>query len=160
MMVNWEFFDNQTPSSARDLVDGLRAGERPCPTRGAPLCTFRETACILAGLPDATVTADGQVRRATLAGLRVAHELDMTAPARRQRRDATEVRRHKGGSGDHEGRTGTWPVGNRAADSATTETEPSTTDSATDMAQYSPDARVQPALGRAGTLVAGHLPSS
>ena len=27
VMVNWEFFDNQTPSSARDLVDELRAGE-------------------------------------------------------------------------------------------------------------------------------------
>ena len=52
VMVNWEFFDNQTPSSARDLVDGLRAGEPPVPTRGAPLCTFRETARILAGLPD------------------------------------------------------------------------------------------------------------
>ncbi len=26
IMVNWEFFDNQTPSSARDLVDSLRAG--------------------------------------------------------------------------------------------------------------------------------------
>ena len=42
VMVNWEFFDNQTPSSARDLVDGLRAGQPPVPTRGAPLCTFRE----------------------------------------------------------------------------------------------------------------------
>ena len=52
VMVNWEFFDNQTPSSARDLVDGLRAGDPPIPTRGAPLCTFRETARILAGLPD------------------------------------------------------------------------------------------------------------
>ena len=41
VMVNWEFFDNQTPSSARDLVDGLRAGQPPVPTRGAPLCTFR-----------------------------------------------------------------------------------------------------------------------
>ncbi len=28
-MVNWEFFDNQTPSSARDLVDGLREGQPP-----------------------------------------------------------------------------------------------------------------------------------
>ena len=52
IMVNWEFFDNQTPSSARDLVDSLRAGEPPVPSRGAPLCTFRETARILAGLPD------------------------------------------------------------------------------------------------------------
>ena len=62
VMVNWEFFDNQTPSSARDLVDALRAGQPPAPTRGAPLCTFRETARILAGLPDERpVTADGQV---------------------------------------------------------------------------------------------------
>ncbi len=27
MMVNWEFFDNQTPESAVELVDKLRAGE-------------------------------------------------------------------------------------------------------------------------------------
>src|SRR5689334_23830093 len=27
VMVNWEFFDNQTPESARELVDSLRAGE-------------------------------------------------------------------------------------------------------------------------------------
>ena len=26
VMVNWEFFDNMTPQSARDLVDGLRSG--------------------------------------------------------------------------------------------------------------------------------------
>ena len=43
VMVNWEFFDNQTPSSARGLVDELRAGQPPLPTRGAPLCTFKET---------------------------------------------------------------------------------------------------------------------
>ncbi|MGH3678491.1 MAG: NADH-quinone oxidoreductase subunit NuoE [Mycobacterium sp.] len=81
VMVNWEFFDNQTPSTARDLVDALRAGQPPVPTRGAPLCTFRETARTLAGLPDdRPVTADGQVPTATLAGLRVAHELGMEAP--------------------------------------------------------------------------------
>src|ERR1700722_16376196 len=27
VMVNWEFFDNQTPQSAKKLVDDLRAGE-------------------------------------------------------------------------------------------------------------------------------------
>ena len=32
VMVNWDFFDNQTPSSVRDLVDALRAGERPVPS--------------------------------------------------------------------------------------------------------------------------------
>jgi NADH-quinone oxidoreductase subunit E len=79
VMVNWEFFDNQTPSSARDLVDGLRAGDPPVPTRGAPLCTFRETARTLAGLPDSR-GAGADVGNATLAGLRVAQELGMTAP--------------------------------------------------------------------------------
>ena len=28
VMVNWEFFDNQTPQSAKQLVDDLRAGQR------------------------------------------------------------------------------------------------------------------------------------
>jgi NADH-quinone oxidoreductase subunit E len=79
VMVNWEFFDNQTPSSARDLVDGLRAGEPPVPTRGAPLCTFQETARTLAGLPDSRGSG-GDVGGATLAGLRVAQALGMTAP--------------------------------------------------------------------------------
>ena len=81
VMVNWEFFDNQTPSSARDLVDQLRAGQPPAPTRGAPLCTFKETARVLAGLPDperaAAQTGPGD---ATLAGLRVARERGMEAP--------------------------------------------------------------------------------
>lgn len=79
VMVNWEFFDNQTPSSARDLVDALRAGDPPVPTRGAPLCTFRETARTLAGLADPRA-AGGEVGDATLAGLRIAHERDMSAP--------------------------------------------------------------------------------
>jgi NADH-quinone oxidoreductase subunit E len=82
VMVNWEFFDNQTPSSARELVDELRNGGSVTPTRGAPLCTFRETARILAGFPDTRPGAnDGVPGAATLAGLRIAHELGMTAPA-------------------------------------------------------------------------------
>jgi len=81
VMVNWEFFDNQTPSSARDLVDGLRAGQPPVPTRGAPLCTFKETARILAGLPGPeAAAAQGPAGDATLAGLRVARERGMEAP--------------------------------------------------------------------------------
>src|SRR5256886_5732409 len=79
VMVNWEFFDNQTPSSARDLVDGLQAGQPPVPTRGAPLCTFKETARTLAGLPDSRGSGT-EVGDATLAGLRVAQKLGMTAP--------------------------------------------------------------------------------
>ena len=34
VMVNWEFFDNQTPSSATDLVAALRSGQTVAPTRG------------------------------------------------------------------------------------------------------------------------------
>ncbi|WP_301130408.1 NADH-quinone oxidoreductase subunit NuoE [Streptomyces cacaoi] len=75
VMVNWEFFDNQTPESACALVDDLRAGRQVAPTRGAPLCTFQETARILAGFPDErrdAVDASGSAGPASLAGLRLA----------------------------------------------------------------------------------------
>lgn len=82
VMVNWEFFDNQTPSSARDLVDDLRSGAPVTPTRGAPMCTFKQTARILAGFPDQRPGANDAVPGdATLAGLEVAHERGMTAPS-------------------------------------------------------------------------------
>lgn len=58
VMVNWEFFDNQSPRSARDLVDALRAGHGVTPTRGAPLCTFRQTGRILAGVAQPITDAD------------------------------------------------------------------------------------------------------
>lgn len=77
VMVNWEFFDNQTPESARGLVDALRAGDPPAPTRGAPLCTFRETARLLAGFTDdrpGALSASGAGGAPTLAGLRAAAE--------------------------------------------------------------------------------------
>lgn len=75
VMVNWEFFDNQTPESAKRLVDDLRSGRPVAPTRGAPLCTFKETARILAGFPDGregAVEATGSAGPASLAGLRLA----------------------------------------------------------------------------------------
>jgi NADH-quinone oxidoreductase subunit E len=78
VMVNWEFFDNQTPESACALADKLRAGEKVTPSRGAPLCTFRETARILAG--DAQHRSDIHPAGApTLAGLRIAREKGMAA---------------------------------------------------------------------------------
>ena len=81
LMINWEFFDDQTPESARRVVDDLAAGRTVTPTRGAPLCTFRETSRILAGFPDNRAGAnDGGPGVATLAGLRVARERDMRAP--------------------------------------------------------------------------------
>ncbi len=81
VMVNWEFFDNMTPDSARALVDDLRAGREVTPSRGAPrLCTFREASKILAGFPDGQAGDGPQAGEATLAGLKIAKERGWTAP--------------------------------------------------------------------------------
>ncbi|RPK60578.1 NADH-quinone oxidoreductase subunit E [Streptomyces sp. ADI96-02] len=75
VMVNWEFFDNQTPESAVRLVDDLIAGRTVEPTRGAPLCSYKETARILAGFPDerpGAVEATGGAGPASLIGLKFA----------------------------------------------------------------------------------------
>ncbi|GAB3132792.1 NADH-quinone oxidoreductase subunit NuoE [Tsukamurella serpentis] len=75
VMVNWEFFDDQTVAGARDLVDALRAGRPPSPSRGAPLGTFRETSRLLAGFDDerpGAVSASGAGGAPTTAGLRAA----------------------------------------------------------------------------------------
>jgi NADH-quinone oxidoreductase subunit E len=79
VMVNWEFFDNQTPQSAVDLVDRLRAagndgGQLPRPTRGASLCTFREVSRVLAGFPDGRAHEGVGAGPATLVGLQFARE--------------------------------------------------------------------------------------
>lgn len=51
VMVNWEFFDNQTPESAIELIEDLRAGVPTTPPRGTgTVCSFRATARLLAGL--------------------------------------------------------------------------------------------------------------
>ena len=81
VMVNWEFFDNMTPDSARALVDDLRAGREVTPSRGAPrLCTFAEASKILAGIPDGQAGDGPQAGEATLAGLKIAKERGWTAP--------------------------------------------------------------------------------
>ncbi|WP_236653732.1 NADH-quinone oxidoreductase subunit NuoE [Streptacidiphilus melanogenes] len=76
VMVNWEFFDNQDPESAKQLVDDLRAGAEVRPTRGARLCGFKDTARILAGFPDerpGAVDESGAGGLPSMAGLRLAH---------------------------------------------------------------------------------------
>ncbi len=79
VMVNWEFFDNMTPQSARDLVDGLRAGADVAPTRGAPrLCTWKQASRILAGYPDGQATGGHTAGDPSLAGLRKAKQQGWT----------------------------------------------------------------------------------
>ncbi|MCT7661041.1 NADH-quinone oxidoreductase subunit NuoE [Mycobacterium deserti] len=123
VMVNWEFFDNQTPSSARDLVDALRAGEPPTPTRGGPLCTFKETARILAGFADPeAAAAQGPAGPATLAGLRVARENGMQAP------EVTTVTDSHAGPDDGEVAADAMKDQAAPAPSATVPAEPNTTE--------------------------------
>jgi NADH-quinone oxidoreductase subunit E len=59
--VNYEFFDNQTVQSANELVGRLQAGERPLPTRGAPLCSFKEIERQIAGFFDERTLAQDAV---------------------------------------------------------------------------------------------------
>ena len=82
VMVNWEFFDNMTPASARELADKLRSGQAPAPSRGAArLCTWREASRILAGFPDGQAASGPQAGEPTLAGLRVAEKNGWQPPA-------------------------------------------------------------------------------
>ena len=81
VMVNWEFYDNQTPSSARDLVDALVAGTPPAPSRGpSRLVTFKEMSRVLAGFPDGLGGEGVAAGPATLVGLELAQARGDVAP--------------------------------------------------------------------------------
>ncbi len=83
IQVNYEYFDNQTLESAAALVDALHRGERPRPTRGAPLTDLRTVSLELAGiLPDLERSVQGpSMAEETLRGARLATERGWTAPA-------------------------------------------------------------------------------
>ncbi|HVT64073.1 MAG TPA: NADH-quinone oxidoreductase subunit NuoE [Mycobacteriales bacterium] len=75
MMVNWEFFDNQTVESAKQVVDDLRAGKPVAPTRGAAsVCTWKEAERVLAGFNDGRADEGIAAGPATLVGLELATE--------------------------------------------------------------------------------------
>jgi NADH-quinone oxidoreductase subunit E len=83
LQVNYEYFDNQTVASAEALVGALARGERPAPTRGAPLTDLRTVELELAGIfPDLDASVAGPSQAAeTLRGTRLAEERGWTAPA-------------------------------------------------------------------------------
>jgi NADH-quinone oxidoreductase subunit E len=82
VMVNWEFYDDQTPQSARDLVDACRTGAPPAPTRGpSSLPTFKEVARVLAGFNDGRGAEGPAAGPASLVGLEIARERGDQAPA-------------------------------------------------------------------------------
>ena len=81
VMVNWEFFDNQTPQSAKKLADDLRAGENVTPTRGPNrLCTWKQANRILAGFGDGQAAEGPSAGPASLVGLELAKERGWKAP--------------------------------------------------------------------------------
>ncbi len=80
VMVNWEFMDNQTPESAVQMVEALRAGHDVSSTRGPKLCTWREAERVLAGFPDGRVDEGPTAGEASLVGLTIARERGWTAP--------------------------------------------------------------------------------
>jgi NADH-quinone oxidoreductase subunit E len=82
VLVNWEFFDNQTPQSAKKLVDDLRAGQHVTPTRGpGRLCTWKQANRILAGFGDGQAADGPSAGPASLVGLKLAKERGWHAPA-------------------------------------------------------------------------------
>ena len=87
LQVNYEFYDNQTVESAVELVDALRRGEKPAPTRGAPLSDLRTVELELAGFYPEDETEfrariDGpSAATETLRGAQLASDRGWTAPA-------------------------------------------------------------------------------
>ncbi len=86
--VDYEFYDQQDVASALELVAALRRGEKPAPTRGAPLTDFRGISRQLAGLSQhadaaaAQAAVDGPSAGVpTLRGVRLAAERGEAAPA-------------------------------------------------------------------------------
>ncbi|HEY1968513.1 MAG TPA: NADH-quinone oxidoreductase subunit NuoE [Pseudonocardia sp.] len=83
LQVNYEFFDKQTVETATELVDALRRGEKPDPTRGAPLTDWRTVELEIAGFfSDLAALSDGpSAATETLVGARLAESNGWTAPA-------------------------------------------------------------------------------
>lgn len=73
VMANWEFYDNQTPESAKNLVDAMRQGNPPAPTRGPNrLVSWKEASAVLAGFNDGLAGEGVQAGEPTLLGLKIA----------------------------------------------------------------------------------------
>ena len=72
VMANWEFYDNQTVESAKDLVDKMRAGNPPAPTRGPnSLVTWKQASAVLAGISDGLANEGVQAGEPSLLGLKL-----------------------------------------------------------------------------------------
>ncbi len=80
MTANWEFMDNMTPTSARQLVEDLRAGREVKSTRGPVIRDFKATERTLSGIEDDGLGEVPATDDLMLAGLKYAKEHGMAAP--------------------------------------------------------------------------------
>ncbi|MGE3285889.1 MAG: NADH-quinone oxidoreductase subunit NuoE [Pseudonocardia sp.] len=83
IQVNYEYYDNQDVDSAEELVNALQRGEKPHPTRGAPLTDFRTVELELAGVhPDLDASVAGSsLAPESLRGTELAAVRGWSAPA-------------------------------------------------------------------------------
>lgn len=142
MTVNYDFFDQVDPDTAVGVVEELRAGRRPQPSRGARLCTLKEMAVQLAGFADPRpeAVADGVPGEPTLAGLRLAQQhgvsvagFDPNTPIRAKAEADRAAAAAK--------------AGQPAAGPAPTKTAPATPAPATATSATPPDAKAAEAAG-------------
>ena len=68
VMANWEFYDNQTVESSKDLVDSMRSGNPTPPTRGP------KASAVLAGINDGKAHEGVQAGGPSLLGLKISKE--------------------------------------------------------------------------------------
>jgi NADH:ubiquinone oxidoreductase subunit E len=121
--VDYEFYDQQDVESARELVAALRRGEKPLPTRGAPLTDFRGISRQLAGFSQyaddaaarAAVDAPGALGP-TLVGLRLAEERGESAPPMRQAQSSSDARQAEAAGVESAQRGAPEPAGRELAD--------------------------------------------
>ena len=81
VMVNWEFFDNQSPESALAMIDDIQAGRDIHPTRGPIVApTFKENERVLAGFLDGHENEGPSAGPSTLLGREIAAKNGWTEP--------------------------------------------------------------------------------
>src|SRR3954454_2238226 len=82
MTVNYDFFDKVDADTALGIVKQLQQGDRPQPSRGPRLCTFKEISLQNAGWADERdgAVGEGPAGEATLVGARLAERYQVSVP--------------------------------------------------------------------------------
>jgi NADH-quinone oxidoreductase subunit E len=79
--VNWEFMDSMNPESLKILIEKLKTGAPVQSTRGVEITSISDSGKLFAGINDGKYGQSPLADDSMLAGLRVAQERNMAAPA-------------------------------------------------------------------------------